>query len=345
MSNPLEIVDISQINDETAKKILHAASNQGFLMLEGHGFSQEEVDQVYKLSHEFFALPLEEKKRFPIDESNRGYTGMGVENLELDQLDKETGDPKEGFNFAYLDLTTGLPDQELPTLLKENLPIVSNTVLKLRDATKAALRLLAMGLEIDEKDGGAEWFDERHADDKSSGTAFRFLHYPSPVKPGASGEEKEKFKEVNIAGAHTDYGGLTLLFQKKDEDGLQILSPLSKKWVSVPYVPASPKFQAKGEAPPLVVNIADQLSYWTNGLLKSTVHRVRFPQKLLDEGKDRYSIVLFAHPSDNTLLEPVPSKMVGEIEGRGATAYQAKFGKAQTAKEHLDKRLASTYKW
>lgn len=58
-SNPLEIVDISEINQDTADKLLHAASTQGFLMLEGHGFSQEEVDQLYNLSAKFFTeVPL-----------------------------------------------------------------------------------------------------------------------------------------------------------------------------------------------------------------------------------------------------------------------------------------------
>ena len=43
-------------------------------------------------------------------------------------------------------------------------------------------------------------------------------------------------------------------------------------------------------APPLVVNIGDLLSYWTAGLLKSTIHRVKFP-KAQELGQDRYSIV------------------------------------------------------
>ena len=47
-------------------------------------------------------------------------------------------------------------------------------------------------------------------------------------------------------------------------------------------------------APPLVVNIGDLLSYWTAGLLKSTIHRVKFPAKAQELGQDRYSIVFSA---------------------------------------------------
>lgn len=345
--NPLEIVDVSEINEDAAKKILHAAHTQGFLMLEGHGFTQEEVDQVYKLSESYFTSEtLEEKMKYPLeDATNKGYTAMGAENLEESDPNKPVGDPKEGFNFAGLDLATGIPQQDLPEIFQDNLPLISSTVLKMYHVMQNALKLLAIGLEIDPAQGGADWFAIRHPDDKESGSTFRFLRYPSPVKPGASEEEKDKYRNINIAGAHTDYGGLTLLFQKKDEDGLQILSPMSKKWESVPYVPASPKFAAKGEAPPLVVNIADQLSFWTNGYLKSTVHRVRFPAKLLDTAQDRYSVVFFAHPADQTLLEPVPSKIIESIQGRGASEYLAKNGESQTAGAHLARRLANTYGW
>ncbi|GME85085.1 unnamed protein product [Ambrosiozyma monospora] len=187
---------------------------------------------------------------------------------------------------------------------------------------------------------------------------------------------EKKLKETNVAGAHTDYGCVTLLFQKPGESGLQLYAPTltptpsskssttsttadstttttdkpKSKWQDVPYIPASPTYAKQGMAPPLVVNIGDQLSYWTNGLLKSTLHRVRFPQELIASGKDRYSIVFFAHPDDDSVLEPVPCKLVdeygkGDGNGRGAAFDLVKFGKSITAREHLDRRLAQTYGW
>ena len=66
-------------------------------------------------------------------------------------------------------------------------------------------------------------------------------------------------------------------------------------------------------------------------------------------GGDRYSIAYFCHPIDDTELEAVPSALVqarksanGERAGRG---YGAEGGKAITAQEHLDGRLAETYGW
>jgi isopenicillin N synthase-like dioxygenase len=342
----LEIIDLLDDSIENAKKIVHASSTQGFLMFEGHGFTQADIDLLFQFSHDYFKLPLEEKNKCPIETDNTGYTGLGVENLEEDDLDRGYGDPKEGFNFANFDLKTGIPKQKIPEFWIDKMDVISKTVLKLRDALKRSLRLLAVGLEIEGIDGvDPEWFVERHHDDHFSGTTFRFLRYPSPVDGSASEEEKDKFSELNVAGAHTDYGTVTLLFQKQEESGLQLYSQQTKKWESVPYVPASAKYQAKGEAAPLIVNIADQLCYWTNGHLKSTIHRVRFPRELLDKGKDRYSIVLFAHPGDETLLEPVPSKIISQIKGRGASHHMEKHGVAQTAGQHLTNRLNSTYGW
>ncbi|GMF01403.1 unnamed protein product [Ambrosiozyma monospora] len=139
VENPLEIVDISKTDKQISEKLLHAAKTQGFLLLEGHGFTQSEVDSLFQLSHDFFDLPTEEKLKYPIDESNRGYTAMGVENLEEDAVvygkTQAQGDPKEGFNFAHLDLQTGKADHDgqIPPIFQtdENKKLVESTVVRI----------------------------------------------------------------------------------------------------------------------------------------------------------------------------------------------------------------------
>jgi isopenicillin N synthase-like dioxygenase len=240
----LEIIDLLDDSIENAKKIVHASSTQGFLMLEGHGFTEEEIDLLFQFSHDYFRLPLEEKNKCPIKTDNTGYTAIGVENLEEDDLDRGYGDPKECFNFSNLDLRTGIPKQTIPEFWIDKMDVISKTILKLRDALKRSLRLLAIGLEIEGLEGvDPEWFVERHHDDHLSGTTLRFLRYPSPVDINATEDEKNKFSELNVAGAHTDYGTVTLLFQKQEESGLQLYSQQTKKWESVPYVPASAKYR------------------------------------------------------------------------------------------------------
>lgn len=109
--------------------------------------------------------------------------------------------------------------------------------------------------------------------------------------------------------------------------------------------------------PPILVNIGDLLSYWTDGLLKSTVHRVVRAGGEEGGGRDRYSVVYFCHPVNEAELVPVPSRVVEEFrenkkgqEGRGGKvgfgggAGSLEPGKrALTAKEHLESRLDATY--
>lgn len=96
--------------------------------------------------------------------------------------------------------------------------------------------------------------------------------------------------------------------------------------------------------PPILVNVADLLSYWTNGLLKSAVHRVIVPRDARDGRQGRYSIAYFLHPADGTQLVPIPSELVrtnaveDELDG-------TKGARAITAGEHLHGRLAATYGW
>jgi isopenicillin N synthase-like dioxygenase len=97
-----------------------------------------------------------------------------------------------------------------------------------------------------------------------------------------------------------------------------------------------------------LVNIADLLSYWTNGILKSTVHRVIFPKDAKRGGEDRYSIAFFCHPAHSTELVPIPSKIVQAQKDIGEGVEVGYGGGATTrrpitAREHLANRLEATY--
>ena len=88
--------------------------------------------------------------------------------------------------------------------------------------------------------------------------------------------------------------------------------------------------------PPILVNIGDLMQFWTGKLLKSTVHRVIFPE---GESQDRYSIAFFCHPLDHVEIEPVPSSMV-QMRRETDTGTSAELW---TSERYLQKRLAETY--
>ena len=175
------------------------------------------------------------------------------------------------------------------------------------------------------------------------------MYYPSIFSPATSSYKHDK--DVR-AGAHSDYGSITLLFQRPGQPGLEILTP-EGSWAPVPIVPGNDT--SAFPFPPILVNIGDLLSYWTDGLLKSTVHRVVFPlaEQRSPNPQDRYTLVYFCHPVDATELVPVPSEVVKEhraksvgvgVVGFGGGAGTLEPGKRPlTAAEHLESRLAATY--
>lgn len=135
-------------------------------------------------------------------------------------------------------------------------------------------------------------------------------------------------------------GSITLLFQRSSQPGLEILGPQAE-WSSVPVWPPGTE---QDPFPPIVVNVGDLLSHWTNGFLKSTVHRVVFPAT--KEIADRYSIAFFCHPANDTRLTPVPSEVVARAIGSNRNQQKQINGfKVLTTEEHLRSRLAATYGW
>ena len=143
------------------------------------------------------------------------------------------------------------------------------------------------------------------------------------------------------AGAHSDYGALTLLFRLRGQPGLEILLRDGQTWSPVPVVPPGTE---DDPAPPILMNIGDLLSYWTGGLLRSTVHRVVFPaaeKGVAGEGDvlgPRYSIAYFCHPFGGAELGPVPSERVKEYKGGLAEGNPYAENRVMTADEHLRMR-------
>jgi isopenicillin N synthase-like dioxygenase len=193
--------------------------------------------------------------------------------------------------------------------------------------------------QIDQEAGGASWIPDRHQGGPS-GCTLRLLHYPSIP------ENSDYQPSVDIrAGAHSDYGSITLLFQRPGQPGLEIIPPETRTaersfgptaaWTPVPVFPPGTE---NDPSPPILVNIGDLLSHWTNNLLKSTVHRVVFPKEGRHGGEDRYSIAYFGHPVGSTVLEPIPSEMVRVLGTSNGTGVEA-----MTADEHLMSRLKATY--
>lgn len=311
----LPIIDISDLSQQNSKKLVNAASTHGFLLLEKHWLDKETIDTLFSLSKQFFNLPMETKKKFTRTPENDGYVAPMVEDLQQDGTGK--GDPKEAFNITHFNLIDFLPHQKLPDILKENQDFIASCLEKYYNILHRVCKMLAIGLDIKDNNGDcdSEFFVNAHALNLKTRSALRLLHYPKPNK---------EFENENLAGAHTDYGSLTFVLQKPHK-GLQIFD--GSQWENV-VVP-----QHNGEEL-LIVNIADMLSFWTNGYLKSTLHRVRSTE-------ERYSVVFFCQPADTIVLEPVNSEIIRNYDGD--SYYLNKDGKPLTSLEHLLMKFQQGY--
>jgi len=185
------------------------------------------------------------------------------------------------------------------------------------------------------------------------------MHHQYPSLPASALESHSPTTDIR-AGAHTDYGSITLLFRLPGQPGLEVQDS-DGDWVAVPVEPeggtTQPLLSISESVShlPILVNIGDLLSYWTNGLLRSTMHRVIFPVSSSDAAgagstsTERYSIAYFCHPLDEAKLEAVPSPIVRKVaaeESKGSDGLALGNGLERvvmTAKEHLMSRLEATY--
>lgn len=133
-------------------------------------------------------------------------------------------------------------------------------------------------LSILEKHANANYVFECN---ESSSTLFRALYYPAL--------QNVKSSEGAVrSAAHEDINHITLLVAAS-APGLQV-KDAKGNWHDVPH-----------EENSITVNIGDMLQLQSNGLYKSTSHRVVNPP---DSTSDRISMPLFIHPHSNTLLAP-----------------------------------------
>jgi isopenicillin N synthase-like dioxygenase len=231
-------------------------------------------------SKRLFALSEKEKEALSDKVMSRGYTKMAEETL--DPLRQKEGDTKEGY-YIGVEIPEGDPRHDPKKLRGPNQWPDPSTMPEFRPtmelyhakATKIASRLvqlLALSLNL----------DEHHFDNafKEPVATLRLLHYAK--------RKSEPEKGIYACGAHSDYGVSTLLLTDR-HPGLQIYH--KQVWIDVPPRPYC-----------FVVNIGDMLEIWTNGLYKSTLHRV-----LTDSDYERYSIPFFFDPAYETVVECLPT--------------------------------------
>lgn len=258
--------------------------------------------------------------------ANRGFSRMGLERVS--QIEEESSvsalresnpDLKESFEIGREG------DPTFANHWPANQPSFKEDMMAFHAACaslhRALMRAIALALGIEEG-----WFDAyvRHDDN-----TLRLLHYPG-VRASVFANRPIDAPQVR-AGAHTDFGSLTLLFQD-GAGGLQVQGPDRASWLDATPIPDT-----------IVVNAGDLLARWTNDVIRSTLHRVMEPPReslvTVGEGEDamyppRYSIAYFCNPDFDRVIDVVPGTLA---DGEGK-----KYG-AVNSGEYLERRLTATY--
>jgi isopenicillin N synthase-like dioxygenase len=311
----LPVIDIADLHDASparleglAAELRAACRDKGFFYVIGHGIDPALQAEVFEQARQFFAQPQAHK--LAIDKrhspANRGYEPLRGQVLEAGT----PPDLKEGF-YIGPEMAAEHPAvqagrfnhgaNQWPATLPQ---LRSVTLRYLDEVTLLAERLmglLALSLHLPRDHFAAYCRDPL--------TTLRLLHYPPQPANPQPGEKG--------CGAHTDFGGLTLLLQD-DNGGLQVWDRHSGDWL-----------QAEPVAGSYVVNLGDMIARWTNDLYRSTRHRV-----VNASGRERYSIPFFYSGNPDHRVECLPGCLTAGETPRYPTV---------TVEEHLRAMYQRTY--
>ncbi len=254
----------------------------GFLVLEGHGVDDAVIAGVWDAARAFFAQTTQAKQAVapPYQGYPYGYLGPDAEALARSKGEDTPPDLKESFNGGPL----RVPDDASPDAMNfcyqptlwpdlDGFRVAWATYYAaLEDLAARIMRAFAAALELPE-----DHFDPFIANPIS---ALRALHYPATI--GAPLDKQQR------AGAHTDYGSLTILLPQPGSQGLQV--QMQGKWVDVPAPEGA-----------FVINIGDLMERWTADRWVSTLHRV----VAKPDQPARQSLAFFHQPDWNAEIEPL----------------------------------------
>ncbi|XP_058078959.1 1-aminocyclopropane-1-carboxylate oxidase-like [Magnolia sinica] len=267
----IPVIDLSKIDGperaETMARIANGCEEWGFFQLVNHGIPMELLERVKKVCAECFKLEREERFK----DSNAVHLLNGL----LEGKKDEAGHRLE--NIDWEDVFTLQDDNEWPSE-----PVEFKVTMKeyRRELKKLAEKIM----EIMDENLGLEKGYIKKAFSGGDGLEHqpffgtKVSHYPPCPHPD----------RVIGLRAHTDAGGVILLFQDDKVGGLQILK--DGQWINVQPL-----------ANAIVINTGDQIEALSNGQYKSVWHRV-----LVTDDGNRRSIASFYNPSLNATIAPAP---------------------------------------
>nr|CAJ56064.1 ACC oxidase [Vigna radiata] len=259
------VVDMGKLNTEergaAMEMIKDACENWGFFELVNHGISIELMDTVEKLTKEHYKKTMEQ--RFKEMVANKGLESV---QSEINDLDWESTFFLRHLPVSNVSENTDL-DQDYRKIMKQFAE-------ELEKLAEHLLDLLCENLGLEKG-----YLKKVFYGSKGPNFGTKVSNYPPCPTPDL----------IKGLRAHTDAGGIILLFQDDKVSGLQLLK--DDQWIDVPPMRHS-----------IVINLGDQLEVITNGKYKSVMHRV-----IAQTDGTRMSLASFYNPGDDAVISPAPA--------------------------------------
>jgi isopenicillin N synthase-like dioxygenase len=279
----IPVVDISRLDgagrDGLAHEVDEACREVGFLQVVGHGIDVTLLDEVYRTSADLWALPSEVKEQIRDPHDHRFYGWLSIEDtegrplLERWQINRFESPEDAVAQDVPAELAAGLLGvNSWPAQLPRFNALAAEAFAEMRGLGARVMQAFALALGLP-----AGFFDPYYRADSSGFSVNRYAN-----TTGLDVGETALFE-------HTDSGTCTLLHQRGDYEGLEVLLRSGDR-VRVPVVPDA-----------IVVNIGDLMARWTNDRWLATTHRVIVGEP----GRSRMSLTTFYTPNIDAVVAPI----------------------------------------
>ena len=307
MDQSIALADIRDFDSQEPHRVQRfvqtigdALADIGFFAIKNHGIDANLIREAYKLAEAFFLLPEASKRQYERLElqGQRAYTSFGREQAKAASLP----DLKEFWHVGRVDYDPqNSCDPYGDNIWPQELPDFRTTYTELyKQLEKCAMKVLqACALYLQEP------IDRIAPMARNGHSILRIIHYPPVTRD----------TPAIRAAAHEDINLITLLCEASDA-GLELLDH-DGKWRAIHALQGH-----------IIVDAADMLQNLTNGVFKSTTHRVVNPP---DKHSRRFSMPFFCHPRSECDLTPMESCLARQ---GGKQLYPA-----ITAGDYLQQRL------
>ena len=289
----IPVIDLDDDPMRVASAIGRACAEVGFFQIVNHRVPAATIDTAWNATRAFFDAPEAVRAAVAVPYAGYpyGYLGFASETLASSLGVETPPDRKHSFSFGPIDPPVSAPTDPDELWIRSPSqwpaePADFRAAMERYYAAMAALadRLLArMAVALDLDQAYFRPMIDHHV------SALRCLDYPVLDEPPLPGQLR--------AGAHCDYGTLTILRTAPGVNGLETFD--GERWSAVDAVPDG-----------FIVNLGDSLAQWTNDRWRSTLHRV----VETDDAERRTSIAFFHTANWDAVIKCLP--------GLGEPAYR-----------------------